>query len=250
VNRFYRYDVRTNDGPAAYLAVLPPDIVEAIGLPNDAIVGVVGSRDGIFAPNAAFFDVLHGVVARDGPVEAGLRAEANRVGRGWLYVVDQRTLAPGGPVPPEDVVGYFAVEDGRTLPGSYTPNPRHQFVTRQGPFRLPGQLHARLVEAICDRACAHGDVAQTRLGQDPQQGRYADVRIDCCRTCRLEWLHYQFEVEAFSRSGRWYRGRLPAGMRGTIDATNAARILEALPDYVAGGSWFAGQALVRSGPLL
>src|SRR4051812_5778398 len=75
---------------------------------------------------------------------------------------------------------------------------------------------------------------RTPLGVDPQNGRYADVSIDFCFNCWRNWLHYQFEIEGISHSGRWYRGILE-GYDHALEITweigpeDAARLLEEMP---------------------
>jgi hypothetical protein len=44
------------------------------------------------------------------------------------------------------------------------------------------------------------------VGVDKTNGRYGEVRVDRCRSCGRLWLHYFVEYEAFSESGRCYRG--------------------------------------------
>ena len=86
-------------------------------------------------------------------------------------------------------------------------------------------------------------------GMDPTRGRYADVAVDRCRTCGRYWLSYEFEFESFSRSGRWYRGLITPEAARTVTPETAAAVLEGLPWYFAGGSWFGGRIHRRSGRL-
>jgi hypothetical protein len=87
------------------------------GLAPEAIVGVLSERwnssmritPELFARNSVFVDFLHNVIAADGPSDPGFQAEARRLGDGWVYVIDQRTPSPAGPVPPEDIIGAFTV---------------------------------------------------------------------------------------------------------------------------------------------
>ena len=96
----------------------------------------------------------------------------------------------------------------------------------------------------------HTHFSSTFLGVDPQNGRYADVSIEVCRICGRNWLHYHFEMEWQSRSGRWYRGLLAAEVAPNVTAQNAASILEELPWYFAGGSYFGGDVHRASGRLM
>jgi hypothetical protein len=90
----------------------------------------------------------------------------------------------------------------------------------------------------------------TYLGVDPQNGRYADVSMDVCRACGRNWLHYHFELEWQSRSGRWYRGLVASEVARGVSALNAASVLEELPWYFAGGSYFGGNVHRASGRLI
>lgn len=98
-------------------------------------------------------------------------------------------------------------------------------------------------------SCPHGHLTRRYLGEDPTNGRYADVHLESCPECGRQWLHYAFEIEAFSRSGRWYRGEVTAEQVVHVTAETAAALLESLPAYEAGGSYFGGQVHSRSGPL-
>jgi hypothetical protein len=103
--------------------------------------------------------------------------------------------------------------------------------------------------------CAGGDwraadFERAALGVDSAGGRFAEVALDRCRRCGRAWLHYFWELEAFSGSGRWYRGPLSDAQARAVTAETAAATLEALPWYLAGGSYFGGHVARRSGPLL
>ena len=96
---------------------------------------------------------------------------------------------------------------------------------------------------------ADSGFARSALGVDPDHGRFAEVSLDRCRQCGRLWLHYFFEYEAFRASGRWYRGLVSEEQARTITATTAAAVLEALPWYFAGGSYYDGVVQRWSGPL-
>ncbi|HEX9987156.1 MAG TPA: hypothetical protein VGE45_01570 [Chloroflexia bacterium] len=96
----------------------------------------------------------------------------------------------------------------------------------------------------------HTQFDSTYLGVDPQNGRYADVSMDVCRICGRNWLHYHFELEWQSRSGRWYRGLVAGEVVAQVSAHNAASVLEELPWYFAGGSYFGGNVHRAAGRLM
>src|SRR5262249_30472144 len=106
----------------------------------------------VFARNRVFVDFLHGVIARRGPELPGLIAEARRQGAGWVYIIDQRTPTPQGPIPPEDILGGFEVKGGQVVPGSYRPNPKHRVLSADGFFRLGAELQDCLLEELGRRA--------------------------------------------------------------------------------------------------
>lgn len=86
-------------------------------------------------------------------------------------------------------------------------------------------------------------------GLDERDGLFADVAVETCRTCARTWVQYHFEYEAVPRSGRWYRGLVPASVAAGLAVTDARAVLEGLPWYWAGGSYFDGQVTRRSGKL-
>jgi hypothetical protein len=76
------------------------------------------------------------------------------------------------------------------------------------------------------------------IGVDEARGRFAEVRIDRCRTCGREWLHYAYEIEGFSGSGRWYRGLVTPEQVGRATPQTALGMLAELPWHLYGGSYF------------
>lgn len=86
------------------------------------------------------------------------------------------------------------------------------------------------------------------VGVDSTDGRYADVTILKCRSCGAFWLRYHFEVEAFTGSGRWYRGLIDEPTASAITPEKAFAYLNALPSYGFGGSFFRHAGAVRIKP--
>jgi hypothetical protein len=82
------------------------------------------------------------------------------------------------------------------------------------------------------------------LGTDE---RYAEVSLMVCADCGRRWLRYFFEIEAFSRSGRWYLGLIESDRDPT--AGEARALLESLPWYHYGGSYYDGRTGRASGPI-
>jgi hypothetical protein len=151
--------VDTPEGTKDYVTLIGPEAAFSQGLAPEAIVGVLlrplelgeSITPEVFARNRVFVDFLHAVIARHGPDQPGCRAEAKRLGEGWIYIIDQRTKMPGGPVPPEDIIGAFEVKGGEVLPGSYQPSPRHMILTPNGFFRLDDGLQQSLLRELASR---------------------------------------------------------------------------------------------------
>ena len=108
---------------------------------------------------------MQGVIASRGPQTKDLIADAQRLGRGTLYVIDRRTRAPEGPVREileQDIFGEFEVKKGRIVPGSYRPNHKHYILTEDGFFQLGPDLEESLLVVLSaipdpdDEAESHG----------------------------------------------------------------------------------------------
>jgi hypothetical protein len=85
-------------------------------------------------------------------------------------------------------------------------------------------------------------------GNDDTNGRYADVELYECEFCQRLWLHYSFDYTR-SRSGRWFRGILPAAYSDKITVANAAPYLESLDWYLGGGSHYDGRVYYIRGAI-
>ena len=138
-----------------FFSLLDPAVVFSGSLPGEAIVGELlvlpapGSaalRPEDIRINPMFVDFLHQVIAH----LQHHRCQTSKPRRvrqhdGWIYIIDARTPAPQGDVPPEDVMGGFEVRGGRLVPDSYTGNPSHQIISERGLFRLPDALQDCLI---------------------------------------------------------------------------------------------------------
>ena len=143
-----------------YVTCLDPErLSRGSGIPAEGIIGVIlrpleaGERitPDNFAANTVFVDFMQDVIARRGPYIKDLIAEAGRVREGTLYVVDQRTRAPQGSVREiltDDIFGEFDVKDGKIVPGSYRPNPKHYLLSADGFFQLGAQLEDCLLDVL------------------------------------------------------------------------------------------------------
>lgn len=87
------------------------------------------------------------------------------------------------------------------------------------------------------------------LGVDTRNGRFGQATVHQCTRCGARWLHYLVEYEAFSRSGRWFCGRLADDPASTATAETAIATLAAMPWYWAGGTYFDGEVRKNFGPV-
>jgi len=85
------------------------------------------------------------------------------------------------------------------------------------------------------------------LGIDEANGRLGEVSGETCKACGRQWLHYFVEYEAFSKSGRWFRGLATAEMLRSLRPETAVALLESLPWYFYGGSYFGTTGRKGSG---
>lgn len=158
--RIYVIDVAAPDGPKNYVTLTPPAAVFSEGLIREAILGVLKPEwaphepitPDVFVPNPAFAEVLAEVIALHGPKQPRLRDEARRTGTGYVVLVDQRTPTPEGPVPPEDILGVFRVEDGNI--GPYRASPNHRLLTSNGFFQLDDALTEILLQELAARSAS------------------------------------------------------------------------------------------------
>lgn len=94
---------------------------------------------------------------------------------------------------------------------------------------------------------ARGDLELVRdLGLDDH---LAQVSLLACPECGTYWLRYSYEVEAFTGSGRWFLGTLPARQVLALTVASARETLERLDWYYYGGSYFGGRVGKGSGEI-
>lgn len=87
------------------------------------------------------------------------------------------------------------------------------------------------------------------LGDFGMDRHFAEVSLLTCPDCGRFWLRYFYEIEAFSRSGRWYLGALSAAQLARFTVDNARELLEELDWYFYGGSYFDGKTGRGSGEI-
>jgi hypothetical protein len=162
-SRISLINVATPDGDKDYVALISPELAFSIGFFPEAILGVLrrplSPGDAIawdnFIPNSVFARFLASVIATYGPEDPELRKEAKRIGKGSVVLVDRRTPTPEGPVPPEDILGVFAVDNGAVTPSGYIASPNHRLLTERGFFGLTVWLEQCLCEEMAARAASH-----------------------------------------------------------------------------------------------
>jgi len=87
----------------------------------------------------------------------------------------------------------------------------------------------------------------TQIGIDERNGRFAEITLNTCKHCSTKWLRYFAEFEAFSKSGRWYRGIVQEKDLPQIKPDNAVEYLEELDWFIYGGSHFSSTGMYGRG---
>jgi hypothetical protein len=123
------------------------EIAHLSGLPPQAIIGQIDD-DGRLHVNAVFREFLHEIIAAAAPLDPAMQQAAAARGSGRLVYIDDRAPAGLHPVPDEDILGWFRIEDGRILPGSYLPNPNHAISGRHGLTAAVNALRVPLLRAL------------------------------------------------------------------------------------------------------
>jgi len=98
----------------------------------------------------------------------------------------------------------------------------------------------------CYRAPLQSPGNTQELGMDEN---FAEVSLLTCPVCGQLWLRYFYEVEAFTASGRWYLGVIPAEQASLLTVENAKATLESLDWYFYGGSYYGGRSGKASGAI-
>jgi hypothetical protein len=97
------------------------------------------------------------------------------------------------------------------------------------------------------------DYTSESVGVDETGGRFGEVSLERCKLCGVIWLRYFVEYEAITASGRWFRAPIPANVAARLEPVLAIPLLESLPWYYQGGSFFRSlgsrtSGTVRVGP--
>ena len=137
-----------------YLSLLPADLTFKHGLIPEAIVGELKDKplEGApvfdrtkFVANSVFKDFLHAVIASCAE-NSMVVAEAQRIGRGIVTVIDRRVPDLNAAIAPEDIFGGFIVENG--IVTEYSRNPNHVLFNQFGFFKLEPIIQVKLNSAL------------------------------------------------------------------------------------------------------
>lgn len=156
-----------------------------------------------------------------------------------------------------DIVTYVGPEDGvdsdaaAVMVGLLGRAKRHQDAEEQAIIHVED---ARLAHprapgpepCPCLETPYEGLATVRELGAD---ARWGEATLLDCRRCGRTWLRYFYELEAFSRSGRWYLGVIAPEQARLLRAADARALLESLPWYYCGGSYYGGRVHRTAGKL-
>lgn len=165
---YFVYDTVIEGRPRYYASLLPRDTGFTSGLPAEAIAGeFTGVRTPeVFRQNPYFIQFMARAIERHAPSSRALTAEAQRQQNGFVYILDKRTPTPDGRVPPEDIIGAFAIEAGEMI--SFSTSPNYRVPTATGFMQLDPCLKDRLVEDLVAIATTSsgGSTSSERLQED------------------------------------------------------------------------------------
>lgn len=104
------------------------------------------------------------------------------------------------------------------------------------------------IECVCEKLPPdYRNYVSSYLGQDPTNGRYAEVTIQQCINCKRKWINYLVEIESFSNSTRYYKGVVTEENLSKITPENSIKYIERLDWYIYGGSYFGTSGKFGSG---
>ena len=95
-----------------------------------------------------------------------------------------------------------------------------------------------MAECKCMEPTNLGDFDTVSVGTDETHSRFGEVSIWTCKRCGSKWLYYFVEYEAFTASGRWYRGLVSEEVVSTVTPETAVEVLEGLEWRISGRSYF------------
>jgi len=141
-------EILRNGQAQRILTYLEPQEIEVLdGIPPQAVVGVITSEE-ILQINAIFREFLHETIGLSAPLDPDLQAAAQSHHSGRLVYVDSRVPEDIQPVPDEDILGWFHVQAGQIVPGSYLPNPAHRIDGVHGLTAALGGMREYMVRSL------------------------------------------------------------------------------------------------------
>lgn len=156
------FQVDFGDGPKEYVTCADIErLSTGRGIPVEAVVGIIlrprEQPDDPLTPdnfraNAAFVAFLQQVMTDSGDSIDELRQNAEAVGDGILYVIDERASRPvegrEWSVRSDDLIGEFDVKSGNIVPGTYRRNPEYRVFNENGFFQLTENIAQCLMVAL------------------------------------------------------------------------------------------------------
>jgi hypothetical protein len=110
------------------------------------------------------------------------------------------------------------------------------------------------LESISEAKCKcfapplhYTDYQISYIGVDETNGRFAEVTLQTCIHCGAKWLNYLVEFEAFTKSGRWYRGVISENELKDIQPEKVVAYFESLDWFIFGGSYFSSTGMYGKG---
>ena len=92
-------------------------------------------------------------------------------------------------------------------------------------------LSLQPAECACEEL-ARGLAQEREVGRDETEGRFADVTLWRCPTCRRAWVRYQVEYEVFTASGRWAMCLLDPQAEGNVTPETAPEFIDRAPWHI------------------
>ncbi|MBS1724836.1 MAG: hypothetical protein JSS66_17985 [Armatimonadetes bacterium] len=113
---------------------------------------------------------------------------------------------------------------------------------------LADAFDAAMASEVCP--CFEEPRSHLELARDLGVDRhYAEYSLLKCRLCGTAWLLIHYELEAFTRSGRWFLAPVPGHLVASLREEDSEQFVESRDWYFLGGSYFGGIVSRSSGAL-
>ncbi len=87
------------------------------------------------------------------------------------------------------------------------------------------------------------------VGRDETEGRYADVALRRCASCRRLWLRYAVEREFYTSAGKWAEALIGEADAESMIPEEAAGFIDRAEWCVVGGGFYNSAGLRTKGPI-